>query len=289
MIGCVLAIIVGVGFFAGWQYFIHNRTKQEIFKKVEEISYLESLKYENLKVGFWRNRFDLRNVSLKIKGVKEIVRAKEISIFNVKINNGHLLCLNVEIKGIGIPLKSILSNESYQIPDVENPDELLSSVGWFYQFDPDHRVLTLENIKIIAPKLAKLEANIRLINLDPSTILLNNMAGLLPQLLGISISQAGVVYNDHSLLEKIVSTQKYSTESDSPATLEMISVNVNQMLQKEKNEKTRTVLEHFLKFLNNPEKLHITLSPEKPVPLGRFLWVRHLKEVVELLNIKIET
>ncbi len=289
VVGLVLAVVVGAGFFAGWQYYIQSRTNQEISKRVDEISYVESLGYENLKVGFRGNRVDLSNVSLKIKGVKEIIRAEEISVYNIKTSNRHVLRFNVEIKGVGIALKSILSDESYQVLNVINPDELFSDIGWFYQYDPDHRVLSLENIKITAPELAKLEADIRLINVDPSTVLPDNMAGFLPQLLGMSISQAGIIYNDHSLMEKMLSAQNGSTtESGSPAAREAISENANQMLLKEKNEKTRIVLENFIKFLDHPEKMHITLAPEKPVPLSRFLWVRNLNDLVQLLNMRIE-
>jgi hypothetical protein len=289
IIGFCLSVIIVFSFFAGLQYFLHSRTKEEISKRVNEISYVESLGYEKLKVGFRGNRFDLSNVSLKIKGVKEIIRAKEISVFNVKTNNRHLLESDVEIKGMGIPLKSLLSDESYQALDIIYPDELFSNIGWHYQYDPQQKVLALENIKIFAPELANVEANIELMNFDPSIILLNNPVGSLPHLLGISVSHADVTYHDHSLWEKIFSAQNTSRESDLPAAFEVISENVYHMLQNEKDEKTRVVLENILKFINNPEKFHITLLPEKPVPLGRFLWVRHLKEFVELLNMKIET
>jgi hypothetical protein len=289
IVGIGLVVIIIVSSFAGLQYLLHNRTKQEISKRVDEISYVENLEYEDLNVGFRGTRFYLSNVSLNIKGVKEIIRAKEISIFNVKTDNHHLLSLNVEIKNVNVPLKSIISDKSYEALDMINPDELLSSIGLVYQYDPDHRELTMENIKIIAPELAKIEGSIKLLNIDPSTISFNNLLDLLPQFFVISISRANVIYNDYSLLKKMRSVGNSSTGSDMNATLEIISENVNRMFQKEKDEKTRLILENFLRFLQNPEKIDITLSPENSVPLGRLLWVRHPKEVFELLNVKIKT
>ena len=288
VVGLVLAVIVGAGFLAGWQYLIHSRTKQEISKRVDKVSYVESLGYENLKVGFRGNRIDLNNVSLKIKGVKEIIRAEEIKIFNIKTNESHLLNLNLEINGLEIPLKSIMSDESFQAMDMINPEDFLSNVVCYYEYDPDQRALTLENIKIIAPELAEIEAGFKLLNIDPSGILMNNMAGLIPQLPGISILKAGITYNDHSLWEKITVAKNNPAKTGLPDALEAISKNANQMLLLEKNEKTRIVLENFLKFLNNPEKIHITLAPEEPVPLSRFLWVRNLNDLVRLLNMRIE-
>jgi hypothetical protein len=289
MVGTGLTVIIVAGFFTGLPYFFQSRAKQEISKQVEENSYVENLEYENLKVELWGSRYFLKNVSIKIRGVNEIIRAKEITVFNMKTNNHHLVGLNVEIKGVDIPLKSMLSDEFYQALDMVNTDEWLLNIGWFYQYDPDHKILTMESIKIIAPELATIEASIKLLNIDPSTILSNNLVNFLSQAVFMSLSEASVSYNDHSLLKKMLSAQNDSTASNLSSIFEMISENVNQMLQKETDEKTRRILESFLKFLDNPGKLTITLSPEEPIPFGRLLWVQYPKEVVELLKMEIET
>jgi hypothetical protein len=289
MVGIGLGIIIVGSLFAGLHYFLHNRTKQEISKRVEENSYVEHLEYENLKVGFRGTRFYLRNVSINIKGLKEIIRAEEVIVFNVKTNNQHLLGVNVEIKGVNVSLQNFLSDKSYETLNMINPDGLFSNVGWVYKYDPDHREMTMENIKIIAPELAKIEASIKLLNIDPSAISFDNMMSLLPHVFVISISQASVVYNDYSLLRRIKSLQNDSEDSALSTTLELFSRNINQMFYKEKDEKTREILGKIKNFLNNPERINITLSPEISVPFGRLLWVRHPKEVFELLDVKIQT
>jgi hypothetical protein len=289
MLGFGFAVVIIVTFIAGSQYYLHIRTTQEISRKVDEISYVESLEYENLKVGLWKNHFILSNVSLKIRDVKDLIRAKEISISNLKTYNGHVLGFIIDINDLGIPLKSFLAGKNFQSMEMVNQDEFLSTIGCNYHYDPDQRVLELNNIKILFPDLAEVEASVSLVNIDPSTIALNNPLAFIPQLFGISISHASVIYNDHSLSGKFFAAKSDSTASDIPSAMAVFSENVNQMLREEKDEKTRVVLENILKFINYPEKFHITLSPEKPVPLGRFLWVRHLKEIVELLNLKIET
>lgn len=288
MLGLVLSAIAVIVGLALWQYSIDNRTKHEISRRVDENPFVESLGYENLKVGMWENRFHLKNVSLKLKGVNETIRAEEIKVFNIKINKGHLLHMNLEIDGLGIPLKSFISNKQYQAAETISEKELLSNVVCFYEYDPDRKILNLESIKIVAPELAKLEARIKLINIDPSAILASNMAELIFRLAGISISQADIIYNDQSLFEKIITMQKKQNRPPLSDALESISENTHQMLQKEKNEKTRAVLEKLLKFFNNPEKINITLAPEKPIPISRFLWVRDLNEIVHLLNLRID-
>lgn len=289
VLGFGFAVVIIICFIAGSQYYIHIRTTQEISRRVDEITYVETLEYENLKVGLWKNQLILSNVSLKIRDVKELFRAGEISISNLKTYNGHILGFNIEINDLGIPLKSFLADETFQSMKMVNPDELLLTIGCNYHYDPDQRGLELNNIKILYPDLAEVEASIRLVNIDPSTIALNNPVGLIPQLFGISISQASVIYIDHSFLGRFFGAQSNPTDSNMPAAIAVFSENVNQMIQIEKDEKTRTVLKNFQGFLTNPEILHITLSPENPVPLVRFLWVRHFKEVVELLNMKVET
>lgn len=288
MLGLVLSAIAVIVGLALWQYSIDNRTKHEISRRVDENPFVESLGYDKLKVGMWENRFHLKNVSLKLKGVNETIRAEEIKVFNIKINKGHLLHMNLEIDGLGIPLKSFISNKHYQAAETISEKELLSNVVCFYEYDPDRKILNLESIKIVAPELAKLEARIKLINIDPSAILASNMAELIFRLAGISISQADIIYNDQSLFEKIITMQKKQNRPPLSDALESISENTHQMLQKEKNEKTRAVLEKLLKFFNNPEKINITLAPEKPIPISRFLWVRDLNEIVHLLNLRID-
>jgi hypothetical protein len=291
----ILAVGIGVGIiivgslFTGLHYFLHNRTKQEISERVKENSYVEHLEYENLKIGFRGTRFNLRNVSINLKGLKEIIRAEEVSVFNIKTNNQRLVGVNVEIKGVNIPLQNFLSDKSYETLNMINPDELLSNVGWVYKYDPDHREMTMENIKIIAPELAKIEASIKLLNIDPSAISFDNMVSLLPHVFVISISQASVVYNDYSLLRKIKALQNDSEDSALSTTLELFSRSINQMFYKEKDEKTREILGKIKNFLNNPERINIMLSPENSVPFGRLLWVQHPKEVFELLDVKIQS
>jgi hypothetical protein len=85
----------------------------------------------------------------------------------------------------------------------------------------------------------------------------------------------------------MLSAQTTTGDSTLADFIKVFSGNIRAMLHREKDQKTQKVLEKFVEFLNNPQQIHITMVPSKPVPVGRFLWVRHLREVIGLLNVQI--
>lgn len=57
----------------------------------------------------------------------------------------------------------------------------------------------------------------------------------------------------------------------------------------EERVSTRQSLQAVADFLHHPEKIRITIKPERPVPLGRLIWVKNPGELIELLETEVES
>jgi len=282
-------LFFGIIVFAGWKYFLVNRTKQELERRVDGFSMVERLEYESLSVGIWGDWLSLSNVYLNLKGIEETITAKEIFIPHYKMENNHLVSMEVNIEGVSFFGKDLFAQKPYSLSHAPQSSQVISNITFAYRHDPFGRKIALENLAIKAPERAELFADIRLANIDPSIFAMHDISNLLLYLLGVSISETHISYNDHSLIEKMLSAENTHPESAFPAFLKVVSENVYQMLQEDQDKKTKTALEQILVFLDDPRKIHITLSPPKPVPIGRILWVRDFGKVIQMLNVQVET
>ena len=70
--------------------------------------------------------------------------------------------------------------------------------------------------------------------------------------------------------------------------LKEITEQIDKDIAKEENKFNKNALKSLKKFVNDPDKIKITVSPKEPVPLKKLQGVDPVK-VPEVLNIKIKT
>ncbi len=284
-IAAVFGIVLVIGCAAAaWKYYLTNITEMEIAARAESFSSVESFGYKNLRVGFFADRLVLDTVTLKLKGVKEPLTAEKLFIPRYRFDNNRLVSLEVILEGV-----DVFSGKLGELTGVDTSNHLISKLVCRYQYDPRTQTMTMEDLKIIAPELAEIHADTVLVNIDPSALFLEDPYRMLSHLIGVSISDTIIRYRDRSLLKKIILSQP---DAENPAAagdiLRSVAGGIHEMIEKEKDLQTRLLLETFAEFLKNPGQLHLIISPPKPIPLGRLLWVRHLRDAVGLLNVQIK-
>ncbi len=280
-----LIVMLATGIVLGLRFFVKNRVEEELSARVAQSSAVERLDYETFESGFLGSWFSLKNVSLKIAGIDQPVRMREVRIPEYRLEDEYLSELHLEIDELVVP--SVL----YVPGIVENRQamgDLKADASLFYRYDPSSGTLSLENLEIVSPSLGDAVLNINLTNIDPTRISLDDPVSSVPTLMGVSIASADLSYRDRSALKKLLRTGDNQPTPLQQSMSRFISEEIARLERTEGSKRALAALRNLRIFLRNPEKIHIAASPEKPVPLGRFIWVRHPGDFFDIMNIRID-
>ena len=104
----------------------------------------------------------------------------------------------------------------------------------------------------------------------------------------ISIDVAELRYNDHSFFNKLVGSDQSQKIQPSVAFIQEAVRGIDHAIEKENSLPTKRTLVLLKDFMTAPDKIYISAKPDQPVPLVRLIWVKSLKDLIELLQINIE-
>jgi Tol biopolymer transport system component len=74
---------------------------------------------------------------------------------------------------------------------------------------------------------------------------------------------------------------------DINSQIRKLTKEIDKEISKEKDEFTKESLKAIKKFIKKPDEITISISPQKPVPLGRLQRLDDTKEIIKLLNAKV--
>ncbi len=278
-------VLLGTGIVFGLRLFMKNRVEEELTARVAQNSTVESLDYESLNSGWIGSWFSLKNVSLKIAGIDEPIRMREIRVPDYRLENDLLTELHLEIEDLVVSQGICVSGGA---ESRESPEDLKADASLVYRFDPGSNDLELESLKIISPEWGYAVLNLSLTNIEPNRISMDDPASSVPALLGVSIAAADLVYEDRSALKRLLRTGGNRPTPLLEALSSQISSEIARLEQTEGSKRALASLRKLKIYLQNPERIHITANPYKPVPLGRFIWVRQPGDFFDILNIRVE-
>ncbi len=119
------------------------------------------------------------------------------------------------------------------------------------------------------------------IDLNPDMI-----AGLLFSFPQILIHDAAISYNDNSLVQRLIKEAAKENGKEYDSFISDIVKEIDNEIFKEEDKFTKKGLEAIKKFVKDPNKISVSISPEKPIPIGRLQRIDEPKEIIKLLNAK---
>lgn len=153
-----------------------------------------------------------------------------------------------------------------------------------YRYNPEAKSLTLNTLTYDMDGVAKAELSGTMTQLDLD-------AFRVEKLIGLQIKDATFRYLDRTLVDEILTKAGGSLGVSKEDARKQVSAELATLAKganADGNSVAAEALDGFRHFVENPGRLVVTASPDKPVPYLYFFMGRNLYENIRLMNVTVE-
>lgn len=279
----VCTVLAVLGIYMGVKMVASNFAEKRVNESIAEVSDFVKIEYQRVDVDLVRFDFHLSDVLVSPIGTEEKVKVEKIVIKKLDHKSDIPAFLDVSVKGIEIRQ---LKKDAMAIRELGYDDELLLNFHFNYHYDKQKKELDIKKISVGADGAGRLETRFRLGNIDLNT---KNIFAILFAYPRILIHGAKVIYKDNSLVERLMKFGARKENKDVNEYKKDMIQKIKEEIEKEKSDFNKTALNAIKDFVEDPRELSISASPERPQPLRDVIGVDNPKDLIQLLNIRIES
>ena len=288
LVGIGLLVVLGLLIDMGVDSVTHGMAEREIEKWVSETPAVERLDYDKLEVGFLGSWFRLENVSVKATDLDEKILIDRVEIPEYSLEGDQLTELRLEMDGLKVPSEFFSDAQEDLAETGTRGSYAVADLRLVYDYAPGPRRMEVKDFSVKSRALGDATVRLALENFDPSGISPENPMASMPALAGVSIAQAEVSYVERSALKRILREPDGTPSETMRFLTRAVRKEIKRAKQNGASPKALDALDKFRRFLDKPEEIRITASPESPVPLGRFVLIRKVADAIDVLNLDVE-
>jgi hypothetical protein len=168
--------------------------------------------------------------------------------------------------------------------------DVTAAVEGGYSFDSENQILKLEQLRVQADSLGSAELSLHLNNINPRNMkgIPKNIVIFLAMISGVKIAGAEFKYEDDSLVRKLFSLGASRSNQSVDSFIKDMIDQVDKLLLENKHPKAQMLLNNIRDFIVSPEKIHILIKPQKPVPVVKFYFLDNPAQAIEMLGLSVE-
>lgn len=275
----IIAIIFGV------KLYLNHSVEKQVEARLSQVEDVVDVKYDKAKLDLLGWNHHLQDVTVSSIGTGAKTKIDDIIIYKIDEENEIPVRLHVAFKGIHLEVNAENFGSGAEDLNKMGYKTIKGELQMDYEYDKEKKAFHLNTFRVGADDVGHInaECHISNIDLDPE-----NMAFLLFSFPGILIHNAELRYEDDSLiprLQKAAADQQGKTVDE---VIEELTEEIDKEIDKADNKFTEDALKAVKKFVKDPDKIRIIISPKDPVSLGR-IQETDPQKLPELLNIKIKT
>lgn len=279
-----ILIVVLIAVYVGAKAYANNVAEKKVNKAIGKVAYFVDVDYKKVSVDLWGLATHIKGVTISPVGEKETVNIDDIVIYDIDDENSIPLFLHIVFKGINLNVESFRNNTK-KLKDL-GYDNIKANMELDYKYDVNEKEFFLNTLSNGAEKIGNINLKFHISNIDLSPENIVSILFTFPQIL---IHSAELSYKDDSLISRVLKIAAKKEDKDVDSIISKIIQDIDNEISSEKDQFTKEAMEAFKKFIKDPNKISISISPKKPVPLGRLQRVDNPKEIIKLLNVKIST
>ena len=292
----ILFIVIGViiGGLAAYgivRYVAVQRAEAEIARLVDRTPALEEIRYGKIQVGLIRSTFGMQDIQLRLAGFKEPIHIDRIDLEVSEPGQQIPPRAKAEIKGIHLSTRHGLFNPVRTDLEAMGYQDIVGLITIAYHYDATGKRLNLNDVTIRADKMGSVRFDLALTDLDLSRLAKKSskpdVATLLTTVPMIGVAGGRLTYLDDSFLQRLLHRSAEQSGQKPSAYRLKSKEKLNQLLDREKNERVREILSTLKNFIDHPKSITISLNPSKPVPVFQFLLMKKPVDLLELLKAQV--
>lgn len=274
----ITIVLVLIAVYFGAKLYVEKAAKTRIDNAIAKLGGAINIDYEDISADLLRLNLHIEGVSVSQAGQKKKVYITDIVIYDIDSGSGIPSYLNLEINGIRGDVGDLGGLGELGYNTIEGDIKL------DYRYDGEKKEFQLNKFRCSAAEMGAIETSFHLGNVH---IEQKNILALLfgyPQIL---LHQATLNYKDNSLVPRLLeSGAKKNGKGLKDFKLEIIQ-KIDHMISKEGDEFSAEILRAIRGFIDDPKKIGISVSPQKPVPIGLIQGLKDFQSIGKLLNLKI--
>lgn len=274
----ITIVLVLIAVYFGAKLYVEKAAKTRIDNAIAKLGGAVNIDYEDISADLLRLNLHIEGVSVSQAGQKKKVHISDIVIYDIDSGSGIPSYLNLEINGIRGDVGDLGGLGELGYNTIEGDIKL------DYRYDGEKKEFQLNKFRCSAAEMGAIETSFHLGNVH---IEQKNILALLfgyPQIL---LHQATLNYKDNSLVPRLFELgAKKNGKGLNDFKLEIIQ-KIDHMISKEGDEFSAETLRAIRGFIDDPKKIGISVSPQKPVPIGLIQGLKDFQSISKLLNIKI--
>ncbi|MCP4688380.1 MAG: hypothetical protein GY859_10035 [Desulfobacterales bacterium] len=294
IVGAALLIAAGLG--VGLPRYAEKLVADEIRRMADQTPWIEKIAYETLRVTLLAPRMRLGGVSIGlIPGAPTrepvLIRIDEVIVEDFKLKSGFPDRLRVTVKGLKPDSIRTLPRPIRAAFQSMDRGDLSVDMEYAHAYDGEKRELILDGPRIRVKKLGRASLHLRLLNIDPEKLIAGpgSQDAALMAALGVSAAGGELRYTDHSLVARLRKTEAGGAIRAWNRAARDALRDMENGIERGKNPSTRRAWRVMADFLADPREIRVTAAPKRPVPFLKFAWIKTPEELMDLLEVSMET
>lgn len=293
----ILWLLVGLVVGAGITYIVVNKmagqeAKQAVEQLVAENEEIESLEYSDLTVGLLDQGGKIENVRLRLKGIDDPITVDRIEIEDIALQEGRTVKADVRMEGLTLKHDHALLESITPELAAMGYDKVVVDASADYRYNPKERLLELNKIHLSGKEMGTLSMTITLAQVDPALWDVKkeniNLGSLLTTFALVSLGPSQIEYKDDTLLKRWMKHQAQKSGQQPEDLVRQWHQEIDQEAGQTDQAIVKEALGAFKRFVTDPDRIEIRISPEKPVALMRFV-LESPERILENLQLKVES
>ncbi|GIC77566.1 hypothetical protein [Moritella sp. F3] len=277
--------------YVGGKFYMTDQIATQIDAKIIEMQPMIDVKYGDLSVEPITQKIQLHDVVLSpADGSESPIKINEITVNNFDTSSDFPAALDLALNGISISIDDIEPETAMQLQELGYKDNMLISLATKYTY--------VDNVmdwqfKLSAEDMGKIDYSLNIANFEfdpkqPITLLFSYP--------NYQLNSAEFTYTDKSFIERLIKQEAQTTGTSVEELKQRITDKINAILAadlaKGNNELseaelsvTKNAAESFIKFINDPKSITVSINPVQAVTLGEITQTQNdPPKLIALLN-----
>ncbi len=281
-IGIISLIILLIGVYFGLKAYAAHVAEENINRTVNRASGFVDMDYQKVSVDLFGLDTHIKNVRIAGINRKRAVKIDDIVIYRFDHRGRVPGSLHVGFKGINLDLDQLGKNAA--VLREMGYSHIKADTELDYIYDPAQQTFVINKFQTGAAKLGDITLTGRIANINLSPASLPVLLFTFPNIL---LSQAELTYCDHSFVNRLLELAARKRGQTYDAFMKELNAKLENEIAGHSDPSLKQGIRSLKQFLNDPDTVRISISPDEPVSIGRLQDIKDGNELIKLLNAKV--
>jgi len=231
---------------------------------------------------------DMADVSVTMADGIRRIDIDRLEMLNLALQNDIPTKVDIRMKGFRIE-----TGTAENAPRTGKWRQLLqqAELRLAYLADPKNKQVVLDGFSFRMPEAGFLDLSLRLGNLDLENAVAASESPhfLILVIPGITVSRMEVTYRDDGFVQRFLEEVSAQAGLSRDEYLIELEAAMNELKKGGTSNRLDQALAAVSRFLRKPGHLHMVAAPEKPIPLGQFMFSQDRGMLFDMLQVQVET